>query len=272
MSRGQQSQVFSTGQGENKTYNSDANTSFADAQSDIGDYADSVAAYKAANPYVPGGQAETAENQQIADTADAGAQRAGEALQSQAVRTGQNASGDIAATKSIEEANDRSLMGEEAGATESRLAAGSSYGQSVVGDTGQTAGMEDKVAGQEGDLAQGALGEEEKAAQTPSFMDELGQGIIQAGDSFAGGFGQSAGKAAFPCWVAAEAFGGWYDPRTVKVRQWVFGPLAETWLGGKIARFYLRYGERAAALMRKSPAVRWVLTKVCEYALAKAGN
>lgn len=208
MSRGQQGQVFSTGQKENATYNADANSSFNNAQSDVnatqGDvnsYADAVAAFKAANPYGTGGQAETAENQSIADTAAAGSEAAGQALQSQAVRTGQNAGGAIAATEKITEDNDRALMGEEAKATEQRLGENTGYGQAVLQGTGNVEGMqagvegmEDTIADQQAKAAQGALGTEEQAAQTPSFMDELGQGLIQSGVAFAGGYGRGLGS------------------------------------------------------------------------------
>jgi hypothetical protein len=285
LSRGQQGQVFTTGQKQNQSFNNDANTSFNNAESDLSaaqndvtSYADALAGFKAANPYVQGGQAETAENQSIADTAAGGAQAAGQALQSQAVRTGQNAGGAIAATENIAENNDRNLMGEEAQATESRLGADTGYNQAVLQGTGNVEGMQtgiesaqDQIANQQGQLAEGALSEEEKAAQTPSFMDELGQGLIQAGDNFAGGFGQGFGKAA-GCWVAAEVFGGWYEPRTVKVREWVFGPFSEHWLGAKIASLYLRHGERTAALMRTNRAVRWLMTGLCQFALRKASR
>ncbi len=196
MSRAQQGQVFSTGQAENKNYNADANSSFSNAQGDITGYGDALSAFKAANPYVTGGAAETAENQSIADTAAAGSQAAGEALQSQAVRTGQNAGGAIAATENIAEQNDRNLMSEEAKATEQRLGAGTGYGEAVLSGTGTQEGMQASLADQEAKTAQGALGSEEQAAQTPSFLDELGQGLIQTGVGFASGFGTGLGKKA----------------------------------------------------------------------------
>ena len=193
MSRAQQGQVLATASGENKAYNNEAQTSYGAAQQDISNYSDAVGAFKAQNPYVQGGQFQTAANQGIADTAAAGAQRAGQALQSQAVRTGQNAGGAIAATEDMQAQNQRAQAGEQAAATQARLAGQTGYGEAVVGDTAQIGTMQERLAGQESGAAQGALGTEEQAANTPSFMDELGQGLITSGEQFAAAYGKAKG-------------------------------------------------------------------------------
>jgi hypothetical protein len=221
LSRGQQGNVISTASGVQKTDSNLANTSFTNAQSDIGTmqtdvnktqadvngYGAQLDQFKANNPYVQGGQAETVENQQLADTAAGQAESGGETLQSQAARTGQNAGGAIAATEHMKEDNARTLMGQEADATAGRIAAGTGYGEALLGGeatkTGLQGGVEGEQAGvegaqeqlgaTEGGLAQGALNTEEGAAQTPSFMDELGQGVIKAGVNFAGKFGPPGG-------------------------------------------------------------------------------
>jgi hypothetical protein len=192
MSRGQQGQVFNTAKGQNATLNQESQTSFDTTNKDIGDYASAVGEFKAANPYGQGGQAQTIENQQLSDTAAGGAQAAGQALQGAAVRTGQNAGGAIAATENMQEANQRALAGEEAAATQQRLGAGTGYGEAVLGATENIPKMQDTVASQQGQLAQGTLGITEDAAKTPSFMDELGTGLIQAGENFAGAAGKAA--------------------------------------------------------------------------------
>jgi hypothetical protein len=173
-------QVVGSAGTQNATLNQNSNTSFNTAQNDVNSYADAVGAFKAANPYVTGGAAETAENQQLADVAAASGTSAGQALQGAAVRGGQNPGTAIAATKDIELGNERALVGQEAGATERRLAAGTGYGQQVLADTGEVAKMEDTMANQQGSLAAGALSTEERAAQMPSFLDELGGGFAKA--------------------------------------------------------------------------------------------
>jgi len=190
MSRGQQQSVIDTASGENKTYNTNAQTSFDTAGKDITAYGQDVGKFNAANPYVQGGQAETAENQQLADTAAGQAEAAGQALQGQAVRTGQNAGGAIAATEHIAEDNTRNLQGQEAAATDKRLAAGTGYGEVGLQGAQNVENMQDQLATQQGQLAQGALGTQEQASQTPSFMDTLGS-------SFAGTLGKTLGGGNF---------------------------------------------------------------------------
>lgn len=186
MSRAQQGAVNDTATAENSTYNTNATDAFKDASGDVASYADAVGAFKAANPYGVGGPVATADNQATADTASGLARSAGEALQASSVRTGQNAGGAIAATEQMREAGDRDLVAEEAGQTKDRAAAGTTYGDTVLGATGNVEGMQDSLATQQAQAAQGALGTEEEAAKTPSFMDELGQGLIQSGANAAG--------------------------------------------------------------------------------------
>ncbi len=189
MSRSQQGAVGTTAANENTTYNTQAQGSNAAAQGDIGNFANEVAGFKAANPYGTGGPVQTAQNQQVSDAAAGGAEAVGNELQGAAVRTGQNAGGDIAATKDMAEANTRNQMAQESGNTMADAGANAGYQGQVVADAGQTAGMQAKLAATQAGAAQGALGTQEQAAQTPSFMDELGQGAIQAGGAFAGGAG-----------------------------------------------------------------------------------
>lgn len=196
MSRAQQGAVNDTATAENTSYNTNAQDAFKQAEGDVGSYANAVGAFKAANPYVQGGTVQTADNQQTADTAAGLAESAGQNLQGSAVRTGQNAGGAIAATEQMNEANDRALVGQEAGQAKDLAAANTGYGQAVLGATGNVEGMQDTLAQQQGAAAQGALGTEEQAAQTPSFLDELGQGLITGG-------GQ-AGAAAITAFCPAE--------------------------------------------------------------------
>lgn len=194
MSRAQQGQVLNTAQGENQTYNQNAQTSFDTTQGDIDSYGKAVGAFSAANPYGQGGAVQTAQNQEASDTAAGQAQAAGQAVQSAAVRTGQNAGGAIAATENMEEQNARNLAGQEASDTVGRAAADTSYQSAVLGDTAQVANMQDTLSQQQAGAAQGALGTEEQAAQTPSFLDELGQGLITGGAQVGAAFCPAKGS------------------------------------------------------------------------------
>lgn len=194
MSRSQQGSVLNQATGQNATYNANAQTSYNNAQTDEGNFESQLGEYAAANPYVEGGQYQTSTNKVLANTADAGAQSAGNAIQSAAVRTGQNPAGAIAATEAMQEQNERNLSSQEGEATADRIGKQAEYNTNVLNASEQPANFEAQLASQQASAAQGTLNTEEQAAQTPSFEDELGNGLIQAGVSFAGGYGKGLGK------------------------------------------------------------------------------
>ncbi len=264
MSRGQENQVQTEAQNQNATAAKNAQTSYNAAQGAVGDYQTQLSQYAAANPYTQGGQFQTEQNKVLSNTADAGAQAAGQAMQSEAVRTGQNAGGAIAGTEATAQANERNLASQEATAEQGRIGAQAGYNKSVLGATAIPAQMETNLTGQQLNAGNQALSTQEKAAQQPGFADILG-------GSFANAFGKGMGAAAAGCWIAARLFGGWNEPRTRKVRAWIFGPFAASWYGWLPARLYARYGEFVAdELMPRSPLLTRALRKVFEAALRRA--
>ena len=188
MSRAQEGAVIDTAKGQNKTYFNNAQNSYSAANADIGDYQRELADYKgqvsafsAKNPYTQGGEFQRSTNQIVANTSDANARAAGQTLQGQALRTGQNSAGAIGATEAMERQGTRDVAGEEAGANQQRIGAEAGYnkealdaGKGVVGATEVPAQLETTLAGQQGNLGEGALGIQENAAKTPSWMDQFG--------------------------------------------------------------------------------------------------
>ena len=266
MSRAQQGQIESTETANTATETAAANASQAAEQADIGTQQSQLAKFAANNPYVQGGQAQTVENQQLSGTADATAAGAAAKNQQQAQRTGQNASAGVAAGEAEAAQAQRTMGTQEAGATQSRLASGAQYGQDVLSGGNQIVAEQNSLGSQEANEAQGQASVGEQAAQTPSFLDELGQGLISG---TAGAASAYAGKG---CWVAAELYGGWDDPRVITLRAYLFGPFREHRLGRIITDLYAEYGERAAELMRRNRPVRWLLTRLCHLALRHAGR
>jgi hypothetical protein len=174
VSRNQQNAIIGTAGRANTVYNQNAQTGFDTTQKDVNSYGEAVGKFNAANPYVQGGQAQTVENQQLSDTAAGLSQSAGQAVQSAAVRTGQNTGGAIAATREMQTENERALAGQEAGATERRIAAGTGYQEAGLGGLSTTANMQDTLANQQAQQAEGALSTEQKAATgSLSLGDEL---------------------------------------------------------------------------------------------------
>lgn len=82
--------------------------------------------------------------------------------------------------------------------------------------------------------------------------------------------GQGAGMAV-GCWIAAELYGGWDDPRTIAVRKWIFTDFAKSRLGRIVCALYLKCGERTAELIRKHPMIRKPFLALFDRALRKAG-
>jgi len=188
MSRAQQGAIESTETADSAKSTTAASASQAAEQADINSGQSNLAKFAANNPYVQGGQAQTVENQQVANTADATAAGAAAKNQQQSQRTGQNASAGVAAGEAEAQQAQRTAGSQEAGATQSRLAAGSQYGEDVLkaGDTltAEQANLSSNLTGE----AQGQEGIGEQAAQTPSFLDELGQGLITGGSAAGGAY------------------------------------------------------------------------------------
>lgn len=270
MSRGQETQAFDTASSQNQQYNTNAQTAFNKAQGDVTDYEDQLAKYAAGNPYGEGGEYETDTNRVLANTADAGAQSAGQAIQGAAVRTGENAGGAIAATEAMEEANQRNLGGQEATAQQQRIGQQAGYNKDVLSATAVPEQMESSLSGQQAGAANSALGEETKAGETPSFLDTLGSSFAQ---SFGSGIGSLAsgdlGK--IKCHVAARIFGGWGDKRTVLVRLWLHCVFARRWYGRLPVWAYGRWSHTIAEeWMPQSRAVDWAMRCLFAAALAQA--
>jgi hypothetical protein len=87
------------------------------------------------------------------------------------------------------------------------------------------------------------LSQANTAASGPTFGSILGgvAGGALSGAGQAGGFGKL-----FGCWCAAATFGGWLDPRTIVVRQWLNTEFIRHWYGRLIMKTYLRFGERVS--------------------------
>lgn len=265
MTRPQQGQVFNTATNENETNEQTAQNAEQQQQTGVNNYQSAISQYASKNPYVQGGEAQTAQNQVTANTSDAAAAALKANLEQQAQRTGQNPNAANATASTGAQAIARNLGAQQGADTASRIGSEAGYNQNVLSATGQVPGMEGQIASEAGGQANAQLGTAEQAANTPSFADMLTQSLIGAG-------GELGGAAIKKCWVAAEVFGGWYEPRTVIVREYLFGPFREHRLGRLITDLYAEYGERAAALMKRNRPARWVLTRLCHLALRQAGR
>ena len=178
MSRSQQSAVYNQTKGESGQAFGDAENAYKLAQTDVGNYETQLGRYASENPYLPGGEFQNTENEIAANTSDAAARSAGAYLQSEAARTGQNPASSIGATREMEQQGARNLTAEEAGANRERIGAEAGYNKSVLAGSEFPVQAESEIAHGQGGLYSGALGSEESAAKSPSFLDELGTSLI----------------------------------------------------------------------------------------------
>lgn len=105
--------------------------------------------------------------------------------------------------------------------------------------------------------------------QTPTAIGSVlgaAGGLANAGASIY----KTATTPATGCWVAAEIFGGWNEPRTNLVRDYIFGDFRNSWLGCLLSDLYLEYGERMAKGIKRHRSLRWIFTRICNLALRQA--
>ena len=280
ISRGQQQQVLNTASSQNATNFGNAQSAFGQTQNDVGDYTNALNKYVSANPYVQGGQYDQTINAGLANTSDAGANSLAGALQSQAKRTGMNSAADAATASSMAQANTRSLSADQAAAQQQRIGSDASYNQTALNASATPAQLESGLYGTSGSQGNQELSTQESAAQTPSFWDEVGSGLTQGlggalgGTSYNTGTGNwnigGGGGGGRGCWIAAELYGGFYETRTILVRNWLHTEFTKHLFGRVVVALYMRFGERTADLIRRFPTLRRVFLPVFNAALAKA--
>lgn len=181
MSRSQQSQTFDTAQQQNQQNETTAQNAEKTAQQDIGNYESQLSKFASSNPYVQGGEFQTATNKELADTANSTANAAKAQEQSLARRTGQNPQAAVAAGEAEQQNAQRTLANQQAEETQNRVGKEAGYNQQVLNASAQPFSMENSLGALAAGQANSELGTQEKAAETPSFMDQLTDQLIAGG-------------------------------------------------------------------------------------------
>jgi hypothetical protein len=179
MSRSQMGQVYSTASGQQATNEAAAQTARTQEQQGISGYQSQLAKYAGENPYVQGGEYQTAQNQALSQTAGGIGEAAKAAGQAQARRTGQNAAAGVAGGEAAAQDAAREMMKAQGEAGTERIGGEAGYNKSVLAGYGEVPGMEATLASGAQQAAGGELSAEEEAAKQPSFMDQMGQMLIQ---------------------------------------------------------------------------------------------
>ncbi len=187
MSRGQSTQTFDTAASQNAANFGNAQNAFGAAQNDIGNYQGQLASFVSGNPYTKGGEYDQTINQGLTNVSDAGSNSLQGALQSQALRTGQNSAADAATAASSAQQNTRNLSRDLASAQQQRIAGEAGYNQAALSASAVPAQQEAALYGSAGSQANQELGTEEGASQTPSFWDTVGNNFGGAAGKTLGG-------------------------------------------------------------------------------------
>lgn len=183
MSRGQSTQAFDTASNENAADFGNAQSAFVSAEGAIGNYNQQLAKFVSANPYTRGGEFDQTINTGLSNVADAGANSLRAALQSRALRTGQNSAADAATAQAAAQQDTRNLSTALANAQQQRLRDEAGYNQAALGASALPIGAYQSLYGTSQNAADSTLGDETQAAKVPGFWD-------QVGSSLAGGLGK----------------------------------------------------------------------------------
>ena len=72
------------------------------------------------------------------------------------------------------------------------------------------------------------------------------------------------------CWIAAEVFDGWDDPRVDAARNFIFNIWAkESFVGNLVTKLYLAIGEQFAKIVKRSRILKSILKPLFEIAVRK---
>ena len=66
------------------------------------------------------------------------------------------------------------------------------------------------------------------------------------------------GGGLFGCWIAAEIYGGWYEPKTILARKFVNSDEFPKWL----YNLYMKYGKEIANFIRKYKFIKPILKPI----------
>jgi hypothetical protein len=115
-----------------------------------------------------------------------------------------------------------------------------------------------------GNAATGAVNAATTAAADSDSWTQM------VGSALGGVTGALTAKSIAPCYVAAELYGGWGDPRTQSIRRWLLLEFSKTFYGELLVGFYIQYGEKFAKYIQTHSHARSLTQKVFDRALKSA--
>lgn len=156
--------------------------------------------------------------------------------------------------------------------------------ESALGQLGGVAGLESPTA--YSGAATGAAGAANSEANSVQQANQQmwnnitgvvsgamgGAGTALGGYLYGQGVSNGQGVNNGGCWIAAELFGGWKNPRTILVRKWLAKDFSQHWYGRKFNQWYSANGRKMAKRIQTNRPLRWAFQKLFDYFLAQASK
>lgn len=261
--RAQSKQVANQGMTQSGISQGQATQAFNAGMSSAADYQNQVKNYRANNPYGIGGQFDQDQRTINADTSNAGTASLKAGMAQNAKNTGQNAASYAPALAEAQRSASRDLATAQSKADQQRIASGAAYDAQGIQMAGLAPDLYSRLYGTGESGTAANLNPAASAAKTPGFMDTLVPALISGGADVGTGFTPHG------CWIA-EAIYGTDDPRTHVVRAWLNTEFAVRPIGRIVMNAYWKFGQRVAAVVRRSNILKAVFRPLFDRALSEA--
>lgn len=180
MSRGQQNKVVNAGLANSAADQTAAGGALTATNADLGDYTDRLKQFAADNPYKAGGEFAQDQSQIAASAADTDSSALRDSLARSTQTSGENTGGyaNNVAEATRQATRDQATTLANADAT--RIGNKSAYDASTLQASSLPADLQSRLYGTAVGGANSSLGVAGGAAQTPSFLDTLGQSLAKS--------------------------------------------------------------------------------------------
>jgi hypothetical protein len=180
MSRGQQSKVVNAGLANSAADQTAASNALTATNADLGDYTNRLNAFAAANPYQAGGQFAQDQSQIASSAADTSSNAIQDSLARSTAASGENTGGVANNVAEAQRQATRDQATTMANADATRIGNKSAYDGSVLQASSLPADLQSRLYGSAIGGSNSALGVAGGAAQTPSFLDTLGNSLAKS--------------------------------------------------------------------------------------------
>lgn len=271
MGRSQSNQAFQQSEGQSAQDQGNAQSALSGTNQALQGYDSNLANFMKFGRATYGQNGEFAQDQNvIANTTAAAGNKANQTnMALNAMRTGANTANYAPAAATAQRQSEQDVTSQLANADATRLQNLTNINQYGVQASALPAQIQSSLYGSSLSGANGAGSNAVNAAKTPGFLDTFLPSLVGAAGQVGAGYAQGLAK---NCWIAAELYGGWSDPRTIAVRKWLNTEFVKRPVGKMVMALYLRYGKRVAAFLHKRPQFKVFFRPLFDLALKRASK